>query len=408
MPRDVTSPRPVRDTNLPRRAGGNGDAALADALAAKPQREKARGRAAHRKQAEPTETTTADTAPDPAVCDDGHQWHRAVEESLDWLMSERVQFGRVDDPSKVARTYATQIAGAIEIEQAPLEDLLSAMLSIRGARTAAWLLESIDAVECLPGIDGILNCDALSFCVRVAEAASAGRAARDRGIPATPIFAMAKSASSFVTTALQSLLDVPRGVASVDHRLGMRPWISFIGRFPISLHDHMHPSPGNLALLETAGVGRVALQIRDPRQLVISNIHHAVNVGGDQELLIKFRDAGPQAALDYMIGKMIPGLRDWILLWRASDVDVIECKFEDFFVNRYGFFRRLLEFFDIPPRYYSKISSVVDSMEIFARNEGQYNFRLGKLDEWREVFSRRQMRMIEDLSAGAFEKSYGI
>ena len=388
--------------NPPRRVTGQAAAASSAARAAK------LPRAANRKPAGIQDTAVADTPPDTGICDDGHQWHRAVEESLDWLMSERVQFSPVDNPSEVARTYATQIAGTLEIEREPLEDLLSEIVSIRGPRTAAWLLERIDAVECLPGIDGILDCDALSFCAEVAAAASVGRAAGDGGIPATPIFAMAKSASSFVTTALQSLLEVPRGVASVDHRLGMRPWISFIGRFPISLHDHMYPSAGNLALLEAAGVGKVALQIRDPRQLVVSNIHHAVRVGGDQELLIKFRDAGPQAAFDYMIRKMIPGLRDWLLLWRSSSIEVIEIKFEEFVVNRYGFFRRLLDFFDVPAEYCSKISGVIDSMEIFARDEGQYNFRLGKLDEWRNVFSRRQLRMIEELSAGVFEKPYGI
>jgi hypothetical protein len=399
---------PVTRTSPPPRVSSQPDAALSGALAAKLRQDKDQMRAANRKRAEPHETAAADTCPDTGICDDSHPWQRAVEEDLRWLMSERIQFGQVDDPLKVARTYATRIAGALEIERAPLEDLLSEMLSIQGPRTAAWLLERIDTIECLPGLDQILNCDAMSFCVLVAEVASSSRAARDRGIPVTPIFAMPKSASSFVTETLRTLLDVPVGVTSVAHRLGMRPWISFIARFPISLHDHMYPTPGNLALLETAGVGRVALQIRDPSQLVISNIHHAVKVGGDQELLIKFRDAGPQAALDYMINRMIPGLRNWLLLWRASEIEVIELKFEDFFVNRYGFFRRLLDFFDVPVQYHSKISGVIDSMEIFARHEGQYNFRLGKLDEWRDVFSRRQLRMIEELSAGAFEKQYGI
>jgi len=109
-----------------------------------------------------------------------------------------------------------------------------------------------------------------------------------------------------------------------------------------------------------------------------------------------------------MIRKMIPGLRDWLLLWRSSSIKVTEIKFEEFVVNRYGFFRHLFDFFDVPAEYRSKISGVIDSMEIFARDEGQYNFRLGKLDEWRNVFSRRQLRMIEELSAGVFEKPYGI
>ena len=127
--------------NPPRRVTGQAAAASSAARAAK------LPRAANRKPAGIQDTAVADTPPDTGICDDGHQWHRAVEESLDWLMSERVQFGPVDNPSEVARTYATQIAGTLEIEREPLEDLLSEIVSIRGPRTAAWLLERIDAVE---------------------------------------------------------------------------------------------------------------------------------------------------------------------------------------------------------------------------------------------------------------------
>jgi hypothetical protein len=47
-------------------------------------------------------------------------------------------------------------------------------------------------------------------------------------------------------------------------------------------------------------------------------------------------------------------------------------------------------------------------MNNLARNEGHYNFRLGSPDEWKSILSRRQVRTIEELAAGAFEKPYGI
>jgi hypothetical protein len=340
--------------------------------------------------------------------DEDRRWHRMVEEGPEWLMSERVHFDRVDDPLALARTYATQIAGTLEIERGPLEHLLSEMLSAQGQKTLGWLLKRIDTIECLPGLDELLDCDAMTFCELCAAAAAAGRAARDRGLPITPIFAMANSASSFVTVALRDLLDVPVGVASVQHRLGMRPWISFIGRFPMSLHDHMYPSSGNLALLETAGIRKIALQLRDPRQLVISNIYHNLKSHGAEDLLSKYNVGGVQAVLEYAIGELIPELRDWLLLWRSSGIEVLELHFEDFIENKHEFFHRILDFFGAPAECYSRLSGTLAGMDTLARNQGHYNFRLGSRDEWRSIFSDRQVRMIEELAAGVFEKPYGI
>jgi hypothetical protein len=340
-------------------------------------------------------------------------WPRAVEEGVSGLGSLFVNLRRVEDPAGLAKATAKGVAAALELEPDQLEEFLCGIFSSEGWVPVDRVLERIDALDCVPGPHADLNFDT-DYFASLADAAWRCRAARDRCVPPIPIFAMPKSGSVFVNRVLCELFDLPDGIASVEHAVGLRPWISFLGRFPISLHDHMWPSAKNLDLLQAAGVRQVGIQIRDPRQLIISRIHHALKYGdyGCDQLVGLYQEAGVDAVLQYVIDTELARHAEWLRLWRAArsrNIRIVILKYEDFIKDKVGFFLHMFEQFGIADRTLPdlrNLQATIDALDEVAKRDGAYNYRNGAVDEWRDVLSAAQQKRAEDAVSGRFDGLY--
>jgi hypothetical protein len=276
------------------------------------------------------------------------------------------------------------------------------------------LLVRMNAIGCLPGPDYLVHglpaggFNTTWFCNFLADAATRGRAARDRGVPSMPVFAYGKTGSSWLTGALSELMDVPRGVISLNYHAAVRAWVSFLAQYPFALHDHLWPTESALRFLVQHGITRVAVHVRDPRQVLLSLVHHniAANNGppsddGEHEF---------HSMIDNVIDQSAPHYRDWFTGWqhmtRKFGVDLMITSYEMMIANGPWFFRQMLDYFRADRSMYERVDKLTLLRQ--APQQGEYMFRNGTPDEWRQVFTRAQEARIQVLCAGAFTTLYGI
>jgi hypothetical protein len=228
---------------------------------------------------------------------------------------------------------------------------------------------------------------------------SKSQTALDNGIPTMPMFAMQKSASSYSSAVMESIIGSTTAVVSMDHRTAYRPWVQYLAQFPIALHDHMPPHPFNLGELANAGINRVAIQVRDPRQLIVSQVRHSEEFQGNTDMS------------EESVKKVSRDFARWINGWRVDapkfGIAVHVVRYEDMVVDGRKFFNSILDFFNAPSIAYENLSRGLERAEE-QRTHGGLNYRKGRSDEWRDVLTRQHISEVESVSAAAFEGLYSF
>ena len=105
------------------------------------------------------------------------------------------------------------------------------------------------------------------------------KVAIEREIPSVLIATLPKSGTDFILRTLVSGLDTPHcGLNPVGMSSDLIP--SRVHKFALGgavATCHLRPSPKQIELLEAAGVRKLILHIRDPRQAALSMVHHTVS-----------------------------------------------------------------------------------------------------------------------------------
>jgi hypothetical protein len=338
--------------------------------------------------------------------------HLPPDERVRRLLDTRPQAGDANESLRKARESAVVVAQALDAEREPIQNLFYDLLRSKTPINIDELITRIDAIEHLPGFPRIDSFEPDRFCDFAVDAAVRGRTARDRYVSPMPIFAYTKTGSSFLTMVMSDLMDVPWGVASLNYEIAVRAWLSFAASFPFSLHDHMWPTQQNIDLLQQAGVSKVVLHVRDPRQVVVSLAHHVLLYrGASQNRHIErvVDEYGFDALLDRMSSWMIQ-YRNWLIGWksltRKNGIDLLITKYESMLENKDRFFNDILDYFVSPSTLHDKIARSLSKRKRLKQREAM--FRLGTADEWKTVLSRRQIGLIETHCAGAFTALYGF
>ena len=246
------------------------------------------------------------------------------------------------------------------------------------------------------------------------EFAARRQASIGRNLPAMAISTVPKSASESIWNKLAEGL----GLAQCYLSLGLFPDCCLVparvaeaARGGVIAKDHIAPTAHNLRVLGQAGIDRVIVHHRDPRQAALSWVHFARD-DINQRLMaplwrkivppagVLSRDLGAQ--IDWCIENYLPLLIGFLADWREVDADpdrpvsVLFLSFELFRAEPARYFAQALEFYQVPPeRFAAEAEAAV------------VHLRKGQTDEWRGVFTEAQRERAWELIPDDMAEAFG-
>ena len=223
------------------------------------------------------------------------------------------------------------------------------------------------------------------------------QAARAAGLPGILLNALPKSASESIWNRLAEGLGLAQGHVSI----GLFPDCLVVpyrarelARGGIAAKEHLAASEANLAALEAAGVRRLVVHLRDPRQATLSWAHFLEGDVRKRLLAPLWRRTTPAAGffarpfaeqLDWHIEHYLPiavrFIADWVAAAEAGahGITVAFLDFETFRTAPERYFDQLLAAYAIPPERFAREAEA----EVV-------HLRKGSLDEWRAVLTAAQ------------------
>ncbi len=218
------------------------------------------------------------------------------------------------------------------------------------------------------------------------------------GLPPMLITTLPKSASESIWNRLAEGL----GLAQSHISMGLFPDCCILGpragdfaQGGVISKEHVAASAHNLAMLRQAGIRRVLVHLRDPRQAVVSWAHFVRDDVSMRLLAPIWRRIVPPAAvlaagfdavLDWSVENYLKLQVEWVETWvRAAESgegpEILFLDFEGFRRDSEDYLNRVLSFFRIAP-------------EAFDRERGaqaeDVHLRRGEVDEWLSVLSAKQ------------------
>ncbi len=228
------------------------------------------------------------------------------------------------------------------------------------------------------------------------------------GMPPMLITTLPKSASETIWNRLAEGL----GLAQSHISLGLFPDCCILGpragdfaQGGVISKEHVAASGHNLQMLRQAGIRRVLVHLRDPRQAMLSWAHFVRDDVSMRLLAPIWRRIVPpasvlsqdlEAVIDWSVEHYLKLQVDWIRTWLAAaddpdnGLEILFLDFEGFKRDSDDYLGRVLAFFRVAP-------------EAFDRERGasaeDVHLRLGETEEWRKVLSpAQQARALEILT----------
>jgi len=232
--------------------------------------------------------------------------------------------------------------------------------------------------------------------------------------PPILIVAMQKSASEYIRDTLLQALEIPLIYPTV----GTIPCDRFV---PSALRQlalgralcRTHADAGDIAAVTEAGIGRIVVHVRDPRQVTISWTHMMRRLQAeefkysasmyDPPVPDPFREWPFEQQLAWSFAHYFPQQMKWLDGWVSAiegggPLDILLTTYDEFHRDQDGYFQRLLDHFGITDRRSSDLrpQDPADTR----------NFRAGDLEEWKQILTPDIRRGLWPHMA-RFEKRFG-
>lgn len=223
-------------------------------------------------------------------------------------------------------------------------------------------------------------------------------------LPSIVLVTQAKSASVSVGRIFNSGFNLPSFSYSLMTLEVIDSWARDYARGGACNNIHLEPDPHNIARLKRAGLDKVIVHIRDPRQSLLSLIHHFPRYPQDSPVLARgaFDREPIGRQLDVMFLTYLEGIR-WIQRWvdAEKEIQILFSTFEDFVMDRDRFMERYIEFYGGPREFFSYDAAVSEHAGT------DYHFRRGQIDEWRSVFSAAQAKRLSEWLPETLKSRFG-
>lgn len=203
-----------------------------------------------------------------------------------------------------------------------------------------------------------------------------------------------KCGNVFILSTLEKSLDIPYQDISAG------PWpqmqiskkrldkLVSKGRFSV---DHIQYTDYNLGALKDAGIKKIVVHGRDPRQATLSWVHwldarHEKGIisSWEKPTLTNYFNLSFSEKIDYQIENWLPSLCDFLMSWashsRSNDIEILFSDFALMADTPENFFQEIYDFFGLNK---TRIQS-------FRPRTGEMHFRKGLKNEWQQVFDEQQ------------------
>ncbi|HMB76361.1 MAG TPA: sulfotransferase domain-containing protein, partial [Kiloniellaceae bacterium] len=235
-----------------------------------------------------------------------------------------------------------------------------------------------------------------------------------REIPLILINTVPKSASESIWNRLAEGLDLAQGHLSlclfpdcclVPARLRAARQGGLVAK------EHLLATRHNLSVLESFGIDRMVVHLRDPRQVALSWAHFVRDDVSMRLMAPIWRRIVPPAAtlraelpelLDWSIEHFLPQIMAFISGWtavaadEASPMEILFLDFETFLQEPQSYFERLLTFYGLDPEGFRQDAEAET-----------VHLRKGETEEWRRVFTPAQQARAFELIPKVLADRFG-
>jgi hypothetical protein len=204
-----------------------------------------------------------------------------------------------------------------------------------------------------------------------------------RGLPSIAIVAQSKSASVTIDNIFSSGFGLPTVVYSIATAEVVESWARDFARGGACYTTHLYPRERNILRLKRAGLQKIIVHVRDPRQGILSLIHHIMQ----RDTYLHLRQNGfAERTIDEQLEDLlqvyfrrIAWLQGWVKA--ENELDILFSTFEEFVQSRDDFVARYLDYYGGPTKYFRP------DLALTMREGADYHYRAGEIDEWKRVFS---------------------
>jgi len=219
-----------------------------------------------------------------------------------------------------------------------------------------------------------------------------------------------KSGSVYITMTLQtgltySYMSISPGYVPHDD-INVDLLNDFFNAGTYITQEHLDASILNTDLLKRY-TDKIVVHFRDPRAVLLSWTHHMNNLNDHNHYYLldyvtptpprEYYNWNLEQQIDWQIENFLPNIVTWMNDWlefkakeenNASAFKVLITTYEDFHTNELEFYYKILDFYGIP-RGEFKFNPP-------AKNANTH-FRNGEIEEWRSVFTERQLQRINQI-----------
>ncbi len=202
------------------------------------------------------------------------------------------------------------------------------------------------------------------------------------GLPSIIIVPQGKSASVSVSAIFASGFSLPSVCYSLVNLDIIDSWVADYARGGACYATHLIPSTEKVAQIKRAGINKMIVHVRDPRQALVSIVHHLDRypdqMPGTRRRVAQGRTVSERA--QHAMKSYQDSIR-WISGWADAEdeIEILFSTHEQFVQDRDAFIDRYLDFYGADRKYFSHKDAIGQHAGI------DYHFRSGSTDEWQHV-----------------------
>jgi hypothetical protein len=203
-------------------------------------------------------------------------------------------------------------------------------------------------------------------------------------LPSAAVITQTKSGSVSVGAVLASGFGLPTVTYAMVTEAVVPSWAWDFSRGGACYVTHLRPTADAVAQIEMAGINRVFVHMRDPRQAYLSWLHYAPGLWGARQ------PADFAERFEHQFSWYLEAV-DWIAGWAGASerLGIHFSTFEAFVADRDGFIDRMVAAYGGDPRHFDREAATT-------RYAGtDYHLRRGETDEWRRALAPAQIARLD-------------